>query len=1174
MKALLRNRWFLGAVAVSALALIIWFIGELIAIGQWRPLESTTARFVLILLVLAGWLGLEAARILAARRANARLLDGIAGGDEAGSGADSRSAQELAVLRTRLQQAIETLKKAKFGEGKGGEQRYLYQLPWYVFIGAPGSGKTTALINSGLRFPLAEAGAVNAVKGVGGTRNCDWWFTDEAVLLDTAGRYTTQESEREVDSAAWLGFLDLLKRQRPRSPLNGAIITVSVSDLLGQSESERARYAASVRARVQELYGKLGVSFPLYVLVTKVDLLAGFTEFYSDLGGEERAQVWGATFALPARGETADPAAAWVKESALLEQRLNARLLARLAEERDLQRRALLYNFPQQFSALQPLLKSFLEQAFGSTRFQQQPMLRGVYFSSGTQEGTPIDRVLGTLSRALNLERKVLAPSRASGKSYFLTRLLRDVVFQEAGLVGADERREKKLALLAKGAYAGLGALALLALLAWGTSYLGNAALIAEAQRKAEEAAQLVAKVPQPTPEDWDAVLPVLNALRDLPYGAAAQGDARPWSLGFGLFTGNKLGAQALKAYERSLRDVLLPRVALALEAQVGRTLNEPEKLYEWFKGYLMLYTDRHLDPKYLEEVMRVVWGRTYSRETGTQQLNDLAGHLRAALAVRPVEMTLPRDTALIDEARKRLAALPLADRIYARLRIEGLNTGGAPFRISEAAGPAAAQVFVRASKAPLTQGVPFFFTAEGFRKAFKGGIDALIKDFQAEEAWVLGEQFQTARGGGATGQLLDQVRRKYLDEYMRVWDEFFKDIRLAPTTSLLQVVEIAKVLSAPDSPLKRLVVAAAREVTLAPETPAGGAVEKAAGAVVDTARKALGAIVGEAVRDRVADATRRPEAVVDAQFAGVRNVAAGAPGQKAPIDLITDAVAEFYTQLVAYQSSRAQGGTAMQIGPAAAKLRADAGRAPAPVSTVLLELAARAEGNVVQEVRKEIAGGAAGAAPTCRAAIPNRYPFARDSQQDVPLADFARVFGPTGEIASFFTAKLQPEIDMSGAVWRPRQGSPVPAEIIPPFQRAAAIREAFFGGGPQVGASADLVLLSADAGVSEVVLEVDGQSLRFSTAKKELARLQWPGPKSGLGAKLQVVPGGPGLSFDGSWALFRLLDRARIETAGGPDRLRLAFQVDGKGVTFELRAASVRNPFALRDLQGFRCPG
>ena len=122
-----------------------------------------------------------------------------------------------------------------------------------MIIGAPGSGKTTALVNSGLRFPLPGAGAEPGIAGLGGTRNCDWWFTDGAVLLDTAGRYTTQESDSMADASAWLGFLDLLKRFRPGRPLNGVLVTLSISDLMLWNEDERARYAAHVRARAAEL---------------------------------------------------------------------------------------------------------------------------------------------------------------------------------------------------------------------------------------------------------------------------------------------------------------------------------------------------------------------------------------------------------------------------------------------------------------------------------------------------------------------------------------------------------------------------------------------------------------------------------------------------------------------------------------------------------------------------------------------------------------------------------------------------------------------------------------------------------------------------------------------------------------------------------------------------------
>ena len=99
------------------------------------------------------------------------------------------SAEEVAAMRDKLTTALALLKKAS------GSRGYLYEQPWYAIIGPPGAGKTTALLNAGLSFPLAAEMGQSAVAGVGGTRMCDWWFTESAVLIDTAGRYTTQDSD-------------------------------------------------------------------------------------------------------------------------------------------------------------------------------------------------------------------------------------------------------------------------------------------------------------------------------------------------------------------------------------------------------------------------------------------------------------------------------------------------------------------------------------------------------------------------------------------------------------------------------------------------------------------------------------------------------------------------------------------------------------------------------------------------------------------------------------------------------------------------------------------------------------------------------------------------------------------------------------------------------------------
>ena len=174
---------------------------------------------------------------------------------------------------------------------------YLYDLPWYLLIGPPGSGKTTALVNSGLKFPLSSRGATPAaIAGVGGTRYCDWWFTEDAVLIDTAGRYTTQDSDAKADKQSWFAFLDLLKKNRPRQPINGVMVAISLEDMMTLSPAEISAHANAIRARLLELHERLKVDFPVYALFTKADLVAGFVEYFGYLGDQGRKQVWGATF--------------------------------------------------------------------------------------------------------------------------------------------------------------------------------------------------------------------------------------------------------------------------------------------------------------------------------------------------------------------------------------------------------------------------------------------------------------------------------------------------------------------------------------------------------------------------------------------------------------------------------------------------------------------------------------------------------------------------------------------------------------------------------------------------------------------------------------------------------------------------------------------------------------
>jgi len=627
----MKARWLVGGAAWAALCAAIWFVGDLVPL-----LEGPLERCALIVGAAIGFIGWEARRARQAGRANDQLLAGIAGGSLAADSTE-RAASELELLRKRLQDAVAVLRKARF-RTPSGERRMVAELPWYMFIGAPGSGKTTALLNAGLRFPLGDPRAgEQALQGVGGTRNCDWWFTEQAVLLDTAGRYTTQESDKQADAAAWLGFLELLKRHRERQPLNGVIVTLSIADLVHWDDEERGRYARHVRERLSELHGRLGIRLPVYLMVTKADLLAGFNEFFADFDARARAQVWGMTFDVSEQARGA--AEHFMEEFGRLERRLYALLPARLQEARDLQRRAAIYRFPQQFRVSGPLIARFLDAAFGGPAPAEAPMLRGIYFTSGTQEGSPIDRVLGTLARSFNLERKVQPPAASAGRSYFLKRLLHEVVFGESGLAGLDRALERRQRRARVAAYVSLATLAAVLGFLWTASYVANAALVTKVEAQAASTARELGALGSLRAGDEAKLVAALSRLRQLREASAADSLLQH----AGLYTGDKLGAQASRAYRNALRDGLIADLAYSLENAL-RTRPDGTVL----EAYINLHDDTKRDAATVTKGALAIWSLPDAARV------ELQHHLYEALSERPLALPRGRDDALIEQARRR----------------------------------------------------------------------------------------------------------------------------------------------------------------------------------------------------------------------------------------------------------------------------------------------------------------------------------------------------------------------------------------------------------------------------------------------------------------------------------------------------------------------------------------
>jgi type VI secretion system protein ImpL len=291
--------------------------------------------------------------------------------------------QQLQDLQTQWKNAVAALRGSHLR--KLGNP--LYVLPWYLIIGEPGSGKTTAIQSARLHSALTE---VSPAAGISGTRNCDWWFFDQAVLLDTAGRYTSPVDEGP-DKEEWQKFLSLLAKYRRREPLNGVVVAVAADRLITSDPDVLAEEAQNVRRRVDEVMRVLGAKIPIYVLVTKLDRILGISAFGDLLPAGALNQAMGEVNV----GLRHDPRDMVEESLEATSERLKDLRLLLLHRHGAVDPSILL--FPDELATLKPKLSQFVEAVFVENLYLETPLLRGIYFSSGRQEGCPYSQLMDTL---------------------------------------------------------------------------------------------------------------------------------------------------------------------------------------------------------------------------------------------------------------------------------------------------------------------------------------------------------------------------------------------------------------------------------------------------------------------------------------------------------------------------------------------------------------------------------------------------------------------------------------------------------------------------------------------------------------------------------------------------------------------------------------------------------
>jgi len=404
---------------ILKIILVIVVIAVLAALIYWLVSEKGWPWWVGLIIfigVLGLWVGfLYLKKYLLRRREREFVRRVVAQDEEAIKSAPEHERLQLKELQEHWAESIELLRHSYLRK-KGNP---LYVLPWYMILGEAGSGKTSAIKNARLSSPLTD---VSRTAGISGTRNCDWWFFEEAVLLDTAGRYTIPVDEGR-DKEEWEKFLTLLSKYRRREPINGVILAIPAERLLGADEVQLREEGQSIRKRIDQLMHVLGAKFPVYIMVTKMDMVHGMTDFCRHLPQETLVQAMGS---LNIR---LNPYWQEMLEKAMSDigNRLRALRFVLIHQTTNLEPGAFL--FPSEFQQLRPGLTTFVKAVFEENPYQETPLFRGLYFSCARQNG----QIQSEFLQLLSIEPKV-TPVKPVDQGLFLKDFFKRIIPKDRNL--------------------------------------------------------------------------------------------------------------------------------------------------------------------------------------------------------------------------------------------------------------------------------------------------------------------------------------------------------------------------------------------------------------------------------------------------------------------------------------------------------------------------------------------------------------------------------------------------------------------------------------------------------------------------------------------------------------------------------------------------------------------
>lgn len=1167
------------------LILVVWGLWWWLKLPLWIAVVSTLL-IILVLVAIIVW-GLVKARRAAKKIETALAKQGAA--QAAGARPDMQA--DINAMSSEFNKAVAALKGSKIGKDA------LVTLPWYVIIGPPGVGKSTALRNSGLVFPHISDKGGGSVKGIGGTRNCDWWITNQAVIVDTAGRYTTEDTDRDE----WLAFLNLLKDTRPKRPINGILLAVSVADIALANDDEINTMSTKIRARIDEVTKHLEMSMPVYVLFTKCDLLPGFVEMYSELGKTERGGIWG--FTLPVLGPNAgiDPMGTFCDQFDRLADRTEQRALRRMGDERRIEGRGKIYEFPQHFEMLRDNLARFVSLVFTANVYAETPMLRGCYFTSGTQEGRPIDRLMGSMAQAFGMQQAVAGQQQVEARSYFLGNLFNKVIFADRELARRSSKHVRKAAIIKWAGAGGIFATAIGLCVLPARSMRANQAVLAAVDGAVDDVEE----------EGADQTSPVATVERIQPiYESQAEihgyeHESRPFKLRWGMYQGGALEAPARSLFGRTFRQELVLPIIKEKQVELANfaarypgeddepPTDESGKAFDMLRAYMLLAGDfSEYKPDLIAEQLELEQGRENdwlghqlalwwaeallvdTESASFQTMDKIAREYVTVLRELP-ELEIEADKKLVGDVQ---TVLRRSDRTEAWL--SALIAAAAEIDGVKDVTLATLQLGTNVYKNDNIR-VRGAFTRQGWEKYCRTELAKNQGDFVGSE-WVLGLTDKEAKERRMTDRL--RLRSRYFDQYIKEWDQFVAKIYVDASSDLVGSLQMFQDLARGGSPLRVLLTNVAWHTQLKEEVREGDAAPwYHPDQLPKDVRAKVEASTPEGVKAFYANKDVKDHFLPFIGF-GVQEVdtepspdAPPAVGGALAIDIYLEQVTAVRDALQAAVDDRAE------LDALGKKLKTGTQVVKGQISEQQEFWRSRFDRILrppFDAVIGVVAGGqAAGLGSSWCAAVyipfdeqvADKYPF-NPKGYDLPVGEFSKWFAPDqGPIWEFYKVSLAARIQKSGNVFSIVEVGAGPNvsynSQLPGFLNDTAdIGLVMFPPGSATPKFEFEVQIDGTPGVSEITLTVDGQSVSYRNGPQSWKPMSWPGAEGAPGASIKAK--GLGKNGDvvrkGDWGFWRLLQEATVTGAAGQQVYSIKWDLSNQQlgiITIRLRPKRAETP-------------